>query len=464
MSFRYAAGINKPGYNGLLVPDAPTIGTATAGNATASVPFTAPSNIGGSAITGYTVTSSPGSITATGTTSPISVTGLTNNTAYTFTVTATNIYGTSISSSASNSVTPALVAQLWSWGQNNKGQLGLGNTTQTSSPQQIGALTNWLQTAAGQNWALAVKQDGTLWAWGNNSEGQLGQGNTAYRSSPVQIGSGTTWAYAAAGFTNCFAVKTDGTIWSWGYGDFGSLGRGVSSQFASSPVQIGGLTNWLYVAAGYGGVGAIKTDGTLWTWGRGQDGITGQGNTTNLSSPKQVGSLTNWSKISNGKYNMFAVKTDGTMWAWGSNDQGALGVNSATATFSSPVQIGTLTTWVSVAAGLGMGAAIKSDNTLWGWGDGALGRNGIIGGADYSSPKLLKSTVNWSSVSENNANGLAISTTGNLYSWGSSSNGQLGYGTADPYSNIGSPKQVGALATWLSVSAGAYFSTATKSA
>ena len=119
MSFRYASGINKPGYNQLLLPDAPTIGTVTAGNATASVPFTAPSNVGGSAITGYTVTSSPGGVTATGTTSPISVTGLTNNTAYTFTMTATNSYGVGAVSSASNSVTPVLVAQLWSWGQYN---------------------------------------------------------------------------------------------------------------------------------------------------------------------------------------------------------------------------------------------------------------------------------------------------------------------------------------------------------
>jgi uncharacterized protein (TIGR02145 family) len=88
------------------VPGAPTIGTATAGNAQATVTFTAPVSNGGSAITGYTVTSSPGSITGTGTASPITVTGLTNGTAYTFTITATNAIGTSVASSASNSVTP----------------------------------------------------------------------------------------------------------------------------------------------------------------------------------------------------------------------------------------------------------------------------------------------------------------------------------------------------------------------
>jgi hypothetical protein len=88
------------------VPGAPTIGTATAGNTQASVAFTAPASNGGSPITGYTVTSSPGGITATGSSSPIVVTGLTNGTPYTFTVTATNSVGTSNASAASNSVTP----------------------------------------------------------------------------------------------------------------------------------------------------------------------------------------------------------------------------------------------------------------------------------------------------------------------------------------------------------------------
>ena len=105
---RYQAGIILPGYNPLLVPDAPTIGTATGGNASASVTFTAPANVGGGAITGYTVVSTPDGVIGTGTSSPVTVSGLTNGTAYTFKVFATNAYGPSGLSAASNSVTPAL--------------------------------------------------------------------------------------------------------------------------------------------------------------------------------------------------------------------------------------------------------------------------------------------------------------------------------------------------------------------
>ena len=110
MSMRYQAGIILPGYNPLLVPNAPTIGTATAGVSSASVTFTAPADVGGGAITGYSVVSTPGGVIGTGASSPITVSGLTNGTAYTFKVFATNAYGPSALSAASNSVTPALPA------------------------------------------------------------------------------------------------------------------------------------------------------------------------------------------------------------------------------------------------------------------------------------------------------------------------------------------------------------------
>lgn len=112
MSNRYQGGFITASYNGLLVPDAPTIGTATSGDASASVAFTAPNIVGGGAITGYTAISSPGGFTGTGTSSPVTVSGLTNGTSYTFTVIATNAYGPSLASAASNSIIPALVFQV----------------------------------------------------------------------------------------------------------------------------------------------------------------------------------------------------------------------------------------------------------------------------------------------------------------------------------------------------------------
>lgn len=122
---RYQAGIVLPGYNALKVPNAPTIGTATGGNASASVTFTAPSDVGGGAITGYSVVSTPSGIIGTGASSPITVSGLSNGTAYTFKVFATNAYGPSPLSAASNSVTPALAIGQAFGGGFYAGQIGV---------------------------------------------------------------------------------------------------------------------------------------------------------------------------------------------------------------------------------------------------------------------------------------------------------------------------------------------------
>lgn len=112
MSLRYPNGaVIKPGFNPVLVPGAPSIGLVTGGNAQVIVAFTAPTDTGGSAITSYQVVSSPGSVIATGASSPITVTGLSNGTAYTFRVAAVNSYGAGTFSASSASVTPTNAGQ-----------------------------------------------------------------------------------------------------------------------------------------------------------------------------------------------------------------------------------------------------------------------------------------------------------------------------------------------------------------
>ena len=84
--------------------------------------------------------------------------------------------------------------------------LGLGNTTNYSSPKQIGGLTSWAQVANGFYASIAVKTDGTLWSWGSNTYGQLGLSDTTSRSSPVQAGALTTWLKVASGTYNTIAL------------------------------------------------------------------------------------------------------------------------------------------------------------------------------------------------------------------------------------------------------------------
>jgi alpha-tubulin suppressor-like RCC1 family protein len=287
---------------------------------------------------------------------------------------------------------------LWGWGKNADGQLGQGNTTDYSSPVQVGALTTWLQIAAAPYGEVvgAVKTDGTLWTWGYGILGSLGHGNTTNYSSPVQVGSETYWADYAAGVKSGAATTTGGKLYAWGYGIYGQLGQGNTTDY-SSPVQVGALTNWSKVFAGKYCYAAIKTDGTLWSWGSNDDGKLGIGvapSTSSVSSPSQIGSLTTWAKFAWGADSGHAIKTDGTLWSWGGNAVGQLGTGNVTY-YSSPVQIGALTNWADVACGDRNGVAVTTGGALYVWGFGGDGRLGLGNTTNYSSPVQLGSLTTW---------------------------------------------------------------------
>jgi alpha-tubulin suppressor-like RCC1 family protein len=359
--------------------------------------------------------------------------------------------------------TPSYTYYLNSWGKNTEGQLALGNTTNRSSPVQVGALTDWLEIAGGYSFALAVKTNGTLWSWGRNNTGQLGLGNTTDYSSPKQIGALTTWAYVgvASNGTNMagYAIKTDGTMWVWGSGANGRLGLDDTSS-RSSPVQLGALTNWLKITSGaYSNFAvAIKTDGTMWSWGSNNAGQLGIGLSTayNTSSPQQIGALTSWANVSIGFNFAMAIKTDGTLWAWGGNSQGQQGVGNTTMR-SSPIQVGALTAWSKISCGFRSDGAfcqaVRTDGTLWSWG---FNRNGQLGlgtstyYATLSSPNQVGSLTNWSNVSCGNEFAMASKTDGTLWSWGANNVGQLGLANTTQYS---SPKQIGGNTNWYDPSA-----------
>ena len=300
---------------------------------------------------------------------------------------------------------------LWAWGDNTYGALGLGNTTSYSSPKQVGSLTNWSSVVlcgSNQNFAFGIKTDGSLWAWGFNSAGQLGLGNTTYYSSPKQVGSLTNWLTVAGGYLTSIATKTDGTLWTWGSGQYGSLGLGNTTNY-SSPKQVGALTNWLSVTASYKWSIATKTDGTLWAWGTNYFGALGTGNLNNYSSPKQIGALTNWKTVVSGNYGVYALKTDGTLWAWGRNQFGQLGLGNITS-YSSPMQVGSLTNWTLIATSAASASilAIQSNGTLWGWGRGGNGALGLGNTTNYSSPKQVGSLTTWLSVASSGYHTLAL--------------------------------------------------------
>jgi len=240
---------------------------------------------------------------------------------------------------------------LWTWGFAVYGANGDGTTTERNSPVQL-AGTTWKNPAFGYLHAGAIKTDNTLWMWGYNSSGQLGDGTTTTRSSPVQV-AGTTWKQLSCGSGFSIAIKTDNTLWAWGANGNGQLGDGTTGS-TSSPIQSWSGTYWKQVSAGNAYTAAIKTDGSLWTWGGNNLGQLGDNTTTYRSSPVQTASGgTNWKLVACSYYNhVLGLKTDGTLWAWGRNTYGEIGDNT-TVDKSSPVQVGTGNNWKTIGIGSG---------------------------------------------------------------------------------------------------------------
>jgi len=392
----------------------------------------------------------------------------------------TNNEGTDYVGTAYTFNSRALRTELYTWGTNTMGQLAHNNTTNYSSPVQVPG-TRWGTTTtqqgvqfhthdAGESFATYVDLDGKLfatgrgWGYGRFAPGYSPAPNsTTYYSSPLQIGSATTWKYAVPATKNVFASKTDGTLWSWGYNEYGNLGQGSATGHGriSSPVQVPG-TNWSGTydtlwTSHYDVVWAIKTDGTLWTWGSGNAGQLGTNTTVDgYSSPMQIGSETTWSKVTE----LAAIKTDGTLWAWGSGFSGQLANNrsgpSAAPTgsgywISSPIQIPG-TTWRTVSARNACLLATKTDGTLWAWGQNTKGQLGLNSGTvRKSSPTQVGSDTTWDDVKLGYTSGYGIKTDGTLWAWGDNSVGELGQNSQVHYS---SPVQVGSLTGWLSITGG----------
>ena len=388
-----------------------------------------------------------------GTSSPASTT------TFSFDVKATDAENQDASRTFSVTVTVPPQTRLYAWGYNLYSQLGLNDTNDRSSPTQVGTNINWNLISIGAYRAAATKTDGTLWMWGNNGTGELGLNDTNDRSSPTQIGSTTNWSQVDTGFDATIATKTNGTLWTWGGNYYGQLGnnngpQGVFDQRPkSSPTQVGASTNWNKVSHSdrYTSL-ATKTDGTLWSWGRNHNGQLGLNDGVDRSSPTQVGTGTDWNLLCTSLYTTLAIKTNGTLWSWGSNSWGQLGLNSLSpSNRSSPVQVGSATNWSQVSGSWFSTLAIKTDGTLWSWGNNTNGQLGHNDRTYRLSPVQVGTATNWSLISVGNYAVTATKTDGTLWTWGKNNNGQSG---KNDIINRSSPVQVGVATNWTQINAG----------
>jgi alpha-tubulin suppressor-like RCC1 family protein len=220
-------------------------------------------------------------------------------------------------------------------------------------------------------------------------------------------------------------------LWMWGNNNAGLMGINRSSGFASYPVQTisTNVTNFTACINNPSSImmGFITNDGRLWVWGANTNGNLGDGTTTDRSSPIQtLAGGTDWSNIDASDTHAIAVKTDGSLWAWGNNAYGQLGTNDIVDR-NSPVKIGNGTTWSKCAAGNKFSMALKTDGTLWAAGYNYSATLGLGNNVDKSSfTQLLINGTGYTDIKCGLVHTAAKKSNNTLWLWGDNSVGQLG--------------------------------------
>jgi alpha-tubulin suppressor-like RCC1 family protein len=316
---------------------------------------------------------------------------------------------------------------VWSWGRNSSGQLGIGSTTPSALPVQVTSLSGIVAVAAGENHSLALGSDGRVWGWGNNGWGQVGDGTNTMRTSPVQVLTGA--GKIAAGDSHSVAWKSDGTILAWGLNTSGQLGDGTTTA-KNAPQTVPSFSGVASIGAGGTHTLAVKTDGTLWAFGGNGYGQLGDGFTTNRTSPVQTAGLSGIAAATGGTGHTCALTITGLVYAWGLNSSGEAGDGTTTTPRLTPLHVPDVQGVVAIAAG-SHSAAVEGDGTTWCWGKGTRGQLGD--GLPISSTIPIWPSAGPLGVVGIAASGgqhtAAVTSTGEVWSWGANTDGQIGDGT-----------------------------------
>ncbi len=341
---------------------------------------------------------------------------------------------------------------LYAWGLNSSGQLGVGDVTPRSSPVAVLGSLSFIDVIVPQynngSDVFGLTQSGALYAWGSNTKGQLGLGDTTVRSSPVAVVGGFTFGYFAAidanGNSSCYGITKAGVAYAWGNNANGQLGVGDVTARSSPVAVLGGLTFAKIVGAGANSCTALglTTAGVLYAWGANSSGRGGIGNATPQSSPVAVaGGLTFKDVWTNSFGSTFAVTPNGVLYAWGVNTNGQLGIGN-TSNKSSPNAVLVISNVVKMITPneVNTGSprsiiALTSDGDVYGWGGNQNGALGVGDTTVRSSPVAVSGGLKFVDIFGGNQNGggsdsttFGVTQDGSVYAWGANTNGELGVG------------------------------------
>ncbi|WP_159396975.1 DNRLRE domain-containing protein [Sorangium cellulosum] len=253
------------------------------------------------------------------------------------------------------------------------------------------------------------------------------------------------------GDSHSLALRSDGTVWTWGGNGVGQLGDGTTSLPRTTPQKVHGMTSVTAVAAGAFHSLAARSDGTVWAWGENQFGQLGDGSTVPVrTTPVQVATLTNVTGVAAGFGHSLAIRSDGTVWAWGFNWAGQLG-DGTTTDRTTPAQVSGLTGVIAVDAGHSYSLAVRSDGTVWAWGFNWAGQLGDGTTTERATPVQVSGLTGVTAVAAGAHHALAVRSDGTVWAWGYNGDGQLGDGTTTDRTT---PVQVSGLTSVTRLAAG----------
>jgi alpha-tubulin suppressor-like RCC1 family protein len=312
------------------------------------------------------------------------------------------------------------------WGRNDSGQ--------APNPFVLGGAIP-IGVSAGGKASLVILAGGSVATVGRNIEGQHGDGRVQVQTAPVDKALALRYKQILVGDRHTLAIDSSDKLWSWGDNSAGQLGDGTIAD-SSAPVSIlpdsAGI--WTKIAVGANNSAAIKLNGgigELYIWGSNYYGQFGNGSTTAGLSPVRVPG--DWIEVALGEGHVLAIKSDGTLFAWGNNMNAQLGYpkpGSTQTTQLTPKRVGLDAGWVKIAAGQNHSLGLRG-GTLYGWGQNVLGQLGNGSNTDASTPAKIGS-MSWSSIYVGGSTSAGILTGGTLYVWGNNDKGQLGDGGTQP--------------------------------
>ena len=337
------------------------------------------------------------------------------------------------SSSRASGLGRGLGDSLISWGDNQYGQLGVGDVTARSSPVAVLGGSNLFTYGAAGPSSFGFNTDRSLYAWGRNTYGQLGVGDVVSRSSPVAVLSSLKFHWTSIGESS-HAVINNGTLYSWGRNDTGQLGVGDVTP-RSSPVAVLGGLKFSQVVPGQDGdyrtFGLDKTTGSLYAWGVNTNGELGLGDTTPRSSPVAVLGGLKLAKVVTSPNNTLAMDQSGALYAWGKNDIGQLGLGDVTPRSSPVAVLGGVVAKDIYSNGADSFYALTEAGTLYAWGQNDMGQLGLGDVVVRSSPVAVLGGITFKSLVDfcpGNKSAIGFAADGSLYAWGHNDVGQLGVG------------------------------------